>query len=315
MFQKPTSLVEFILEEERKIPKATGSLTLLLTQLEYAGKIIASHIKKAGLVDILGETGDKNVFSDEVKKIDVFSNELLIQTLRDSGEVAAVASEELEEPIWFDKSRKYFVFFDPLDGSANVDTNAPCGTIFSIYHNTGELLQKGENQVAAGYILYGTSVMFIYTAGDGVNGFTLDPSVGSFLLSNPEMTIPDVASIYSANETATHLWEDSAQTFLHSVKKMDGVKARYMGAMVADMHRILLKGGIFIHPRDQRNKEGKLRLLYEVNPFAFLLKHAGGLSVTTDGVDPLSLPPTSIHQQVPVLLGSPHIITSFKTKT
>lgn len=312
MFHQPTSLVEFILEEERKIPKATGSLTLLLTQLEYAGKIIASHIKKAGLVDILGETGDKNVFSDEVKKIDVFSNDLLIQTLRDSGEVAAVCSEELEKPIWFDKSRKYFVFFDPLDGSANVDTNAPCGTIFSIYHNTGELLLKGKDQVAAGYILYGTSVMFVYTVGQGLNGFTLDPSVGSFLLSNPGMTIPDSATHYSANETATHLWEERAKSFLQEVKKMEGIKARYIGAMVADMHRILLKGGIFIHPRDNRNKDGKLRLLYEVNPFAFMMQQASGLSLTTDGIDPLTLSPTSIHQQVPVILGSPHIVKTYK---
>lgn len=313
MFQKPTSLIEFILEEEKKIPQATGSLTLVLTQLEYAGKIITSHIRQAGLVDILGETGDKNVFSDEVKKIDVFSNELLIQTLRDSGEVAAVGSEELEEPVWFDKKKKYIVFLDPLDGSANVDTNAPCGTIFSIYHNTGELLQKGEDQVAAGYILYGTSVMFVYSVGHGLNGFTLDPSVGSFLLSNPAMIIPDVATLYSTNEATIHLWEEKAQTFLSSVKKSEGIKARYIGAMVADLHRILLKGGIFIHPRDNKNKDGKLRLLYEVNPFAFMLQQAGGHSLTTDGVDPLHLLPTSIHQQVPILLGSPTLVNSFTT--
>lgn len=312
MFQKPTSLIEFILEEERKIPRATGSLTLVLTQLEYAGKIITSHIKQAGLVDILGETGDTNVFADQVKKIDVFSNELLIQTLRDSGEVAAVGSEELEEPIWFDKKRKYIVFLDPLDGSANVDTNAPCGTIFSIYHNTGDLLQKGKDQVAAGYILYGTSVMFVYSCGQGLNGFTLDPSVGSFLLSNPNITIPDKASIYSANETATHLWEEQAQTFLHKVKGLDGIKARYIGAMVADIHRILLKGGVFIHPRDAKNKEGKLRLLYEVNPFAFLLKEAKGRSLTTDGIDPLTISPTSVHQQVPIIMGSSSILQIFK---
>lgn len=311
MFQKPTSLVEFILEEERKIPQATGSLTLVLTQLEYAGKIIASNIKQAGLVDILGETGTTNATLDEVKKIDVFSNDLLIQTLRESGEVAAIASEEMEEPLWVDKKRKYIVFMDPLDGSSNVDSNAPCGTIFSIYRNTGTLLQKGEDQVAAGYILYGTSVMFVFTSGNGVNGFTLDPSVGSFLLSNPKMVIPDTANIYSANETAIDLWEEKAQAFLKEVKTLPGIKARYIGAMVADLHRILLKGGIFLHPRDNKNKDGKLRLLYEVSPFAMIFKEAKGIARTTDGDSPLSIVPSSIHQQVPVVYGSPlNLLTS-----
>ena len=313
MFTKPTSLVEFILEEEKKIPQATGSLTLVLTQLEYAGKIITSHIRQAGLVDILGETGDKNVFADEVKKIDIFSNELLMQTLRDSGEVAAVGSEELDEPLWFDKSRKYIVFLDPLDGSGNVDTNAPCGTIFSIYHNTGNLLQKGRDQVAAGYILYGTSVMFVYTVGQGVNGFTLDPSVGSFLLSNPQITMPDKTTLYSANESNIHLWENTARAYLEKIKEPESIKARYIGAMVADLHRILLKGGVFIHPRDSKNTHGKLRLLYEVNPFAFIFQQAAGQSLTTDGQNPLDLTPDSVHQQVPIIMGSNHALSLFKS--
>lgn len=311
MFHKPTSLIEFILEEEQKIPDATGSLTLLLTQLEYAGKIIASHIKQAGLVDILGETGEKNVSEDNVKKIDVFSNELLTKTLHDSGQVAAVASEEMEDPLWINKNGNYIVFFDPLDGSSNVDTNAPCGTIFSIYKNRGELLQKGSEQIAAGYILYGTSVMFVYSVGNGVNGFTLDPSIGSFLLSHPSLTFPDSPSYYSVNEHQASTWPHPVQTFFTSVKATKGIKPRYIGAMVADMHRILLKGGVFLYPQDINNPEGKLRLMYEVNPFSYLIKQAGGISLTTTGKDPLSISPASLHQRTPFLTGSPTLLSTY----
>lgn len=313
MFTKPTTLTEFILQEEKKFKHATGSLTLLLTQIENAGKIVASHIKKTGLVDIIAETGTKNVFAEEVKKIDDFSNELLVDTLTASGQVGNLASEEMEEEIVVDKKGHYNIFFDPLDGSSNIDVGITVGTIFSIYHNSGELLQQGSKQVAAGYILYGTSVMFVYTHGAGVNGFTLDPSVGSFLLSHPDMKIPQKGSMYSINEAYSPWWDEATKKYIDAVKSA-GYKSRYVGCLVADGHRTLIKGGIFLYPADKKSPQGKLRLMYEVNPFAFIIEQAGGKAVSGKG-SPLDILPTNLHQRVSIALGSPDDVNQYLSHT
>lgn len=311
MYTKPVTLTEFILQEEKKYKHATGSFTFLMAQIENAAKIIASHIKKAGLVDIIGETGVHNVYADEIKKIDQFSNNLLIDTLVLSGQVAALASEELEEPMIVDKNGHYNVFFDPLDGSSNIDVGITVGTIFSIYHSKGGLLQPGEKQVAAGYILYGTSVMFVYTHGDGVNGFTLDPSIGSFLLSHKDIKIPQKGKIYSVNEGQSLLWDEHLIKYLHKLKE-DGYKARYVGSAVADIHRTLLKGGVFLYPSDRKNPKGKLRLMIEGHPLAFVITQAGGKAVSGK-MNTLSVVPKSIGQRVPIAMGSPEDVDEYLT--
>ncbi|HVZ58412.1 MAG TPA: class 1 fructose-bisphosphatase [Patescibacteria group bacterium] len=307
MSNKPFSLTEFVLQDQ-KSHQATGNLTLLIEKIEYTSRIIASHIRQAGLVDILGTTGTKNTFKEEVKKIDEFSNRLLIENLQQTNCVNYLASEELEKPMLVDKNAPYSIFFDPLDGSANTDINAPIGTIFSIYHHQRELLQKGFEQVAAGYILYGTSVMFVLTTGNGVNGFTLDPEIGSYLLSHPDISMPSFGNIYSINEGESLSFPQKTQEFLSFLKQEDQAtkrpyKLRYIGAMVADVHRTLLKGGIFLYPATKKNPHGKLRLLYEANPMAFLITQAGGMAVCGNQ-HILDLQPHHVHQQLPVVLGS-----------
>lgn len=310
----PISLTEFILEEERNFPKAKGNFTLLLSQLEYAGKTIASHIRRAGLLDILGKTGDKNVYQEEVIELDKYSNQLLIDTLTASGAVHAVASEELEDIYYVEKNNgEYTVFFDPLDGSANTEINVTVGTIFSIYHKGESFMQQGKKQVAAGYILYGTSVMFVYSSGRGVHGFTLDPSIGTFLLSHPDIKIPQSGNIYSTNEANYLLYDERTKAYLDSLKtQRAGYKARYIGSMVADVHRTLLKGGIFLYPADNKSPNGKLRLLFEVNPMSYLIQNAGGLA-TTGKENPLDIVPTSLHERTPIVLGSKTNVEEYLT--
>ncbi len=311
MFTKPVTLTEHIIKEERLFKNTTGSLTLLLTQIENAGKIIASHVKKSGLVDIMGSAGKTNASGDDVQKLDVFTNELLVNTLLQSGQIYAVMSEELDSPIMAKQnSGNYCVYLDPLDGSGNIDSNVSIGTIFSIYHKNSDLLQMGSKQVAAGYILYGSSVMFVYTTGNGVNGFTLDPSIGSFLLSHPNIKIPESGDIYSINEAYFHLFDKSLQTYIKDLKEKKNYKLRYIGTMVADVHRILLKGGIFLNPRNKKNPEGKLRLLYEVNPLSFIVMQAGGLA-TTGEIDPLTIKPTQFTQKTPIAMGSRQVVKDF----
>lgn len=313
MYTKPVTLIEFILQEERKVKHATGSFTLLLTHIENAAKIIASHIKKAGLVDILGVTGAVNVSKDEVKKIDDFSNILLVDALSTSGQVGYLASEEMEKEAVVNKNGRYNVFFDPLDGSSNIDVGITVGTIFSIYHNKGLLLQPGNKQVAAGYILYGTSVMCVYSFGNGVNGFTLDPSIGSFLLSHPNIKIPKKGKIYSVNEAYSLNWDEQTKKYIDSLKSAS-YKSRYVGDLVADGHRTLLNGGIFLYPSDKKNPGGKLRLMFEVNPLSFVVAQAGGKAVS-NGKNPLDIIPSDLHQRVPIALGSPEDIDTFLTYT
>ncbi len=316
MYHKVTTLTEFILNEEKKVGDATGSFTILLTILENSVKIIGSHIRKTGLVDILGAAGGINTYGEEVQKLDEYANKLLIDNLIDSGYVYAVGSEELEKPIFSNNLRgEYVVFFDPLDGSSNVSTNVSMGTIFSIYkappltvrtkdrHDEKELLRKGSEQLAAGYALYGSSVMFVYSAGSGVNGFTLDPSIGSFLLSHPDMQIPEEGNIYSINEGLTDLLDTGHKNYLAKIKKEE-YKTRYIACMVADVHRILISGGIFIYPHNKKDIHGKLRLIYEVNPMSYIIEQAGGKAVGSDGRSPLNRKPVRISDRHPVALGS-----------
>ncbi len=303
-----TDLNRFILEEERRYPNATGSLSLALTALETAAKIIASHVRMAGLADILGMAGRTNIQGEEVQKLDVLSNEIMVQHLSDSGYFYALASEELEEPVFPEKGKdgKYIIAFDPLDGSSNIDVNVNIGTIFSIHRKTHggveDFFQQGDRQVAAGYIVYGSSTMLVYSTGAGVNGFTLDPSVGLFLLSHPGMRLPERGKTYSLNESNYPGWEEGLRRYVDHLKE-EGYTSRYIGSMVADVHRTLIKGGIFCYPSDHKNREGKLRLLYEASPMAFLVEQAGGMA-TTGKEEILKVRPKALHQRVPVFLGS-----------
>jgi fructose-1,6-bisphosphatase I len=312
MHDKTVSLTEFILEEERSYPDATGGFTHLLTQIEYAGKIIASHVKKTGLVDILGKTGEVNASQDEVIEIDRFSNNLLMDTLEASGQVYALASEELAD-FHYPKNNQgeYVVFFDPLDGSSNTEVDITVGTIFSIYKKSDNLLQPGRKQIAAGYILYGTSTMFVYTVGHGVHGFTLDPSIGSFLLSHLDIKMPSYAPIYSINEAYYHTFDERTRKYLDDLKEHEeGLKSRYVGSMVADVHRTLIKGGIFLNPSDHQNPNGKLRLMIEINPLSYIIEQAGGKAISGDK-SPLDIVPTTLHDRAPIALGSSENIDKY----
>ncbi len=302
-------LNRFILEEERRFPDATGSLSIALTAIETAAKIIAAHVRMAGLADILGQAGKINIQGEEVQKLDELSNEVMIKHLSDSGQFFALASEEMDEPIYPPKGvdGKYVIAFDPLDGSSNIDVNVNIGTIFSIHKRIKgteeDFLQEGYKQVAAGYIIYGSSTMFVLTTGNGVNGFTLDPSVGLFLLSHPDMKVPEKGKIYSINEANSKKWIEKGLVDYIEALKDEGYTSRYIGSMVADVHRTLIKGGMFGYPADRKNTTGKLRLLYEASPMAFIIEQAGGKA--TDGkTDILQIKPTDIHQRTPVFLGS-----------
>lgn len=296
---------------ERKTNK--HDLTILLHQIENASKIIASHVKASGLVDILGKTGRKNTFGEEVQKLDEFANNLLINTLLAGGQVHAVVSEENKEAVFADKQNDgdYIVFFDPLDGSSNIDTNSPIGTIFGIYHKTDGLLQPGKKQIAAGYVIYGSSVMFVYSVGNGINGFTLDPAVGSYILSHPMITMPTDGNIYSLNETHEALYDKELHSYIKHLKTKKDMTARYVGSMVADMHRTFIKGGIFLYPANKNKPDGKLRLTIEVNPFAFLTEQAGGNVVGKDNKNPLNIIPNHIHDRSPIVIGSKKMVDDY----
>lgn len=300
-----TTFTEFLLETERKAPQAKGNLTFLLIQIENATKIIASHIRESGLVDILGATGKKNSFEEEVQKLDELSNTILIRHLIASGQTYALISEELEKPLITskEKSGEYIVYFDPLDGSSNIDVNCPIGTIFSIYHKKKGLLQKGTEQVAAGYVMYGSSTMLVFTMGQQVNGFTLDPTMGSFLLSHPDMKIPEKGTTYSINEAYAEKFDKQVQKYLQAIKVQPGTSLRYVGALIADIHRTLLKGGIFLNPTNKERKDGKLRLMLEVNPMSWIVEVAGG-KITTGKENPLDKMPVDIHERSPLIAGS-----------
>jgi fructose-1,6-bisphosphatase I len=296
------TLTEHILKEERKIPSATGKLTLILNQIAEASKIIASHVKKSGLVDIQGRAGHKNIYQEEVQKLDTFSDELLTDLLTELEYVNMIASEEVDKPILLNNNGEYSVFFDPLDGSSNIDTNINIGTIFSIFKNSSNKLQTGRKQIASGYIIYGSSVMFVYTCNDSVNGFTLDPSIGSYLLSHPDIKVPVTTEQYSINEGNFELYDDTLKKYLVELKKTP-YRLRWVASMVADIHRILIKGGIFMYPADKNAPDGKLRLMFEVNPLSLIIEKAGGMAFSKSG-SPLEITPKELHQRVPIIMGS-----------
>jgi fructose-1,6-bisphosphatase I len=310
------TLTKFLLQEQRKIPGSKGRFTSLFADLAVAAKLISREVNKAGILDILGAAGFENIQGEEVQKLDVFANEAITQTMQYGGHLAAMASEETEEIIKIDPKKyprgKYLLLFDPLDGSSNIDVNISVGTIFSVLRcedednvTTADFLKPGIKQVAAGYTLYGSSTMFVYSTGHGVHGFTLDPSVGEFLLSYEDIRIPERGNIYSVNEANSALWYEGTSRYIQKLKEKDGqnYKARYVGSLVSDFHRNLLKGGVFLYPGDKKAKEGKLRLLYEANPLAFLAEQAGGAASTGD-TRILDVVPTAIHQRIPLIIGS-----------
>jgi fructose-1,6-bisphosphatase I len=314
------TLEQFIIERENEFSFASGELSQLLRDIGLAARIVNREVNKAGLVDILGITGDTNVQGEEVKKLDIFANEQFIQALSAGGATCMIASEENEDFIKVDspvsKDAKYIVLIDPLDGSSNIDVNVSIGTIFSIHRRDeaeGEpglkdCLQKGIHQVAAGYVIYGSSTMLVYTTGFGVNGFTLDPSIGEFFLSHRNMQIPDKVSSYSVNEGNYFKFDYPVRRYLAWIKEKDKdsgrpYNARYIGSMVADLHRIMLKGGIFLYPALSDAPKGKLRLLYEGNPMAMIIEQAGGEA--SDGFGRiLEIEPTELHQRTPIYMGS-----------
>lgn len=311
-----TNLSRFLLEEQRNFPEATGDFTMILEQIAFAAKIISREVNKAGIVNILGKADSSNIHGEQQQKLDVFANEKMIQALDHTGKICAMASEEVEDiiniPSKYPKG-KYLVVFDPLDGSSNIDVNISIGTIFGIYKRISfdgdscrqDFMQPGRNLVAAGYVIYGSSTMFVYTTGRGVNGFTLDPSVGEFLLSHENMKTPEFGSIYSINEANYHKWDERIKKFVEHLKniKERQYTSRYIGSLVADFHRNLLKGGVFLYPGDSKNPKGKLRLLYEACPLAFIVEQAGGAA--TDGdIDILDIQPENLHQKTPLIIGS-----------
>lgn len=316
------TLERHIIENERKYPEATGELSDLLSDLALAAKIISLEVNKAGLVDILGFTGTKNIHGEEVKKLDVFAHEVLINAMNHGGHLCVMASEEEESLIHIpqgNKIGKYVLLFDPLDGSSNIDVNVSIGTIFSIYKRKSkgngpgtieDCLQKGSEQIAAGYIVYGSSTILVYTTGNGVYGFTLDPAVGEFLLSHDNIRIPTKGKIYSINEGNYLYWDEGLKKYIKYLQQNDKetgrpYSARYVGSLVADFHRNLIYGGIFMYPRDKKNPNGKLRLMYECNPLAFIVEQAGGKA--SDGYQRiLDIEPKELHQRVPFFIGSPH---------
>lgn len=321
---KVITLGQFIIERQSDFPYAKGELSRLLRDIGIASKIVNREVNKAGLADILGEYGTVNVQGEAVKKLDVFANEQFIAALSAGGETCAVASEENEGLVHINstvsKDAKYIVCVDPLDGSSNIDVNIPIGTIFSIYRRTSfsgtveeaDYLQRGNDQIAAGYIIYGSSTMLVYTTGKGVNGFTLDPSIGEFCLSHPDMKCPKDGLIYSINEGNYVHFPEGVKKYIKYCQVEEAVtkrpySSRYIGSLVADFHRNLLKGGIFIYPSTLKSPKGKLRLLYECNPLAFIIEQAGGRA--SDGFSRiLDLQPVSLHQRTPLFIGSSNMV-------
>jgi fructose-1,6-bisphosphatase I len=314
-----TTIERWILDQEEKYPEATGELSNLLYDIALGAKIIAASIRRAGLVNILGSAGATNVQGEEQQKLDVFANNTLTNALNHTGRVCVMASEEDELLIPVPENYpvgKYVVLYDPLDGSSNIDTNGAVGTIFSIYRRVSmegrgslsDVLQPGCKQVAAGYVIYGSSTMMIYSTGQGVAGFTLDPSIGEFLLSHPKIVTPRVGRYYSVNESNFARWSKGVQWAVRGLHgdrpdEIKGKSSRYIGSLVADFHRNLLAGGIFLYPADTKNIRGKLRLLYECSPMAFIAEQASGSA--TDGTRRiLDIQPTELHERTPLVIGS-----------
>jgi fructose-1,6-bisphosphatase I len=323
--QAQTSVItieRYIMEQERLHPEATGELSNLLYDLCLAAKIISRQVRRAGLTDILGEFGAINVQGELQQKLDIFANETVRHSVEHTGRVCVLASEEDEHPVPIKvredrRGGKYVLLYDPLDGSTNIDVNVSIGTIFSIHRRKAtkqgpgalaDCLQEGRAQVAAGYILYGSSTMLVYTTGQGVHGFTLDPTIGEFLLSHPNIRTPDIGKYYSVNESHWNKWAPGIQRVVGAFKngdhgRVEAKNARYIGSLVADIHRNLMSGGVFLYPADSGSPSGKLRLLYEAAPLAYVVEQAGGAAI--DGTrDILQIKPTALHQRTPLIIGS-----------
>ena len=323
-----TTLVQHIRQQENNTPGATGEFTNLMNEIMVASKIISLEINSAGIgEDIFGLTGKINIQGEEVKKLDEFSDITFTKLIGQSGTVCAITSEEKDEPLIIeDNPGKYIFMMDPLDGSSNIDVNVNIGTIFSIYKKKSpgsevtdeDLLQKGDQQVAAGYIVYGSSTIFVYTSGEGVHGFTLDPALGEFFLSHPDIIIPSQGSTYSVNEGNWAAWDEPQKDLVAYLKEEDDstgrpYKLRYIGSLVADFHRTLLKGGLFMYPRDRKSPKGKLRFSFEAAPLAFIVEKAGG-NATTGNERILDITPTGIHDRLPLFIGSKNDVEMAETR-
>ncbi|MBI2408051.1 MAG: class 1 fructose-bisphosphatase [Gemmatimonadetes bacterium] len=322
IFHSDTSIVtidRFIIEQEALFPEATGELSGILYDLAVAAKMISSKVRRAGLIDILGAAGSDNVQGEHQQKLDVIANAIITKAMDHGGRLCAMASEEeegiIEIPPQF-KCGKYVLLFDPLDGSSNIDVNVPVGTIFSVLRRVtpGEgqgrvedMLQPGMKQVAAGYVIYGSSTMMVYTTGHGAHGFTLDPSIGEFLLSHPHIQTPTVGKYLSVNDSYERHWSEPVRALMRRYRGLDdrreAMNVRYVGSLVADFHRNLLGGGIFVYPANSKSPEGKLRLLYECNPLAFICEQAGGAATNGKG-RLMDVVPSALHQRSPLFIGS-----------
>ncbi len=319
MAQRSITSHHFLAQHQRLHPTSNAELSGLLSQIGLVGKLIAQDLRRAGLIGILGTTDETNVQGETVKKLDVIANETFVNVLGASRFVCALASEEMEQPILLPENRShgpYMVLFDPLDGSSNADCNMPLGAIFSILKHgrtdrlptDNELLCRGSEQVAAGYVLFGSSTMFVYTVGQGVHGFTLDPGIGEYVLSHEGIEIPKQGKVYAANEGNYHKWLGGTKQYFDWLKVSDKptgrpYSARYSGCLVADVHRMLIGGGIYLYPAEIDKPEGKLRLLYEANPLGFVIEQAGG-KASTGTMRILDVEAKKLHQRVPLIIGS-----------
>ncbi len=318
--KKNVTLGEFIIENQSSFAYSTGELSKLINAIRLAAKVVNHEVNKAGLVDIIGDVGETNIQGEEQQKLDVFANDKFIQSLKNREIVCGIASEESEDFISINSNdernqNKYVVLIDPLDGSSNIDVNVSVGTIFSVYRRITpvgtpvtleDFLQPGKNQVAAGYIVYGTSTMLVYTTGSGVNGFTLNPAIGTFYLSHPNMQFPETGNIYSVNEGHYIHFHQGVKDYIKYCQKEEEDRpytARYIGSLVSDFHRNMIKGGIYMYPKSSVTEEGKLRLLYECNPMAFLAEQANGLAIGGRSRI-LDVVPTELHQRIPFFAGS-----------
>lgn len=320
-----TTLDEFIIKKQYEFPYSSGELSRLLRDIGFAAKIVHREVNKAGLIDILGKTGKTNIQGEEVQKLDLYANSKFISALEQGGECSGVATEELEDIITFEdennRNSKYVISIDPLDGSSNIDVNVSVGTIFSIYRRKSEagslstiddFLQSGKNQAAAGYVIYGSSTMLVYTTGRGVNGFTLDPSIGEFCLSHPDIRMPLQGKVYSVNTGNYLKFPEGIKKYLDYCCEIDEetdrpFSLRYVGSMVADIHRNILSGGIFLYPSTTDAPGGKLRLLYECNPMSFITEQAGGMAIS-GSERLLDIEPTELHQRTPIIIGSYNMV-------
>ena len=318
------TLGEFIIENQASFKYTSGELSRLINSIRLAAKVVNHEVNKAGLVDIIGAAGDTNIQGEDQQKLDVYANEKFIQTMTKRNIVCGIASEEEDHFVAINSQdenhqNKYVVLIDPLDGSSNIDVNVSVGTIFSVYRRVTpvgtpvqleDFLQKGNQQVAAGYVIYGTSTMLVYTTGDGVNGFTLNPAIGSFYLSHPDMEFPEDGRIYSVNEGNYIHFPKGIKDYIKYCQMEEGDRpytSRYIGSLVSDFHRNMIKGGIYMYPKSSKNAKGKLRLLYECNPMAFLAEQAKGKA--SDGFTRiLDIEPTELHERVPFLCGSKNMV-------